>query len=84
MVSNQIIHDILKKEGDFVHLSVEGDGYHYHITAASELFQNMSRLVRQQWFYTKLNDFIVSGSLHAITIKAYTPEEWAKINNGKN
>ncbi len=80
MISNDIIKATLAKAGQFDHLTVEGDGYHYHITVVADFFDNMSKIKRQQWIYEILNDFILSGALHAITIKAYTPSEWSKIH----
>jgi acid stress-induced BolA-like protein IbaG/YrbA len=80
MISNQIIHDTLSRAGAFKHLVVEGDGYHYHITLVSDLFSGMLKVKRQQWVYDKLNDYILSGALHAISIKAFTPAEWSQVN----
>jgi len=80
MISNDLIQSALAKAEAFTHLLVEGDGYHYHITAVAYFFEGMTKIKRQQKIYTILNDYIVSGSLHAITIKAYTPAEWSNIN----
>jgi acid stress-induced BolA-like protein IbaG/YrbA len=30
--------------------------------------------------YATVNDYIQSGDIHALSIKAYTPEEWAAEN----
>jgi len=36
-------------------------------------------LKEHQLVYATVNAEIASGELHALTIKAYTPEEWAQL-----
>lgn len=61
---------------EYVH--VEGDEHHYHVTIVSDVFENKSRVARQQWVYAVLNHAIVSGDLHAIHMKTWTTSEWEK------
>lgn len=57
---------------------VEGDGGHYQVNAIGEVFESLNVVKRQQLIYACLNEHIASGEIHALTIKAYTPEEWSK------
>lgn len=57
-------------------VSVEGAGSNYSITVISEIFADMRAVKRQQTVYGALNDAIASGSIHAVNIQAFTPEEW--------
>ena len=62
------------------HIEVGGDGYHYDVIVVSELFAGLRPVKRQQLVYAALNDRIVDGSLHAVNMKTYTPDQWATIN----
>lgn len=58
---------------------VEGDGYHFEARVISAEFAGKSLVQKQQLVYGAVNDYIARGELHALTIKTYTPEEWAKL-----
>jgi acid stress-induced BolA-like protein IbaG/YrbA len=55
---------------------VTGDGYKFEAIVVSEAFEGLSMLKKQQMVYATVSEQIASGALHALTIKAYTPEEW--------
>lgn len=75
MIENNQVKECLLKALSNSEISVEGDGYHYHITIISDEFAGLNKVKRQQKIYQALNQFIVSGELHALTIKAYTSSE---------
>ncbi len=57
---------------------VTGDGGKYEATVISPAFEGLSMLKEHQLVYATVNAQIASGELHALTIKAYTPDEWEK------
>lgn len=59
-------------------VTVTGDGSHYEATVIGEVFADKSPVAKQQLVYGTLNEHITSGTIHALTIKTYTPEEWEK------
>jgi len=59
-------------------LHVKGENGHYQVIAVSEIFDGMSRVKQQQSIYAPLNDVIASGAVHAVSIKAFTPEKWKR------
>jgi acid stress-induced BolA-like protein IbaG/YrbA len=59
---------------------VTGDGGKYEATVISTAFEGLSMLKEHQLVYKTVNVQIASGELHALTIKAYTPEEWEQNN----
>ena len=61
-------------------VSVTGDGSHFEAIVVGGVFAGMSALKKQQLVYASVNDLITSGDLHALTIKAHTPEEWEKAS----
>lgn len=56
---------------------IEGDdGQHFTATVISAAFADKTRIQKQQLVYAILNNQIKDGTIHAISIKTYTPEEW--------
>jgi len=51
------------------------DGQHFEARVISPCFEGKSLLARQRQVYKALGDHILNGTIHAISIKAYTPEE---------
>ena len=54
-------------------IEVNTDANRAHIVVISNAFEGLTAVKRQQLVYGFLNDFIRSGALHAVTIKAQTP-----------
>lgn len=57
---------------------VEGDGYHYFLNIVSDEFIGKSVVQRQKWVYKQLDQHIKDGSLHALSMKTWTIDEWEK------
>lgn len=76
MLSNEQIEQRFKAIEGIEFVKVEGDGYHYQLTIVGDLFADKSKVARQQWVYAQLKEYITSGSLHALTMKTLTKEEW--------
>lgn len=57
---------------------VKSDGSHFQITAIGACFDGLSRVKQQQLIYKPLSANIADGSMHAVSIKTYTPEAWEK------
>ena len=51
------------------------DGNRLAVRVIAGCFVGLNRVKRQQKVYGFLNDFIADGTLHAVSIKALTPEE---------
>lgn len=58
---------------------VEGDGAHFDAVVICAAFNGKSRIQKQQLVYDTVREHLLDGSLHALSIKAYTPEEWNAI-----
>lgn len=61
-------------------VKVSGDGSHFEAVVISEVFEGKSPVAQQKLVYATLGDHITSGAIHALTIKAYTPEKWAQAS----
>jgi acid stress-induced BolA-like protein IbaG/YrbA len=72
------IKKLIENEINASELRVDGDGSHYQVVIVSEQFEGLRSVKKQQMVYAAVNEHIASGEIHALTIKAYTPEEWEK------
>jgi len=59
-------------------VKVTGDGSHFEAVIIGEVFEGLSLVKKQQKVYATLGDKITSGEVHALTIKTFTAEEYAK------
>ena len=57
---------------------VKLEGNSCQLMVVSAAFEGLRILKKQQLIYACLNDKIASGELHAVTMHAYSPEEWDK------
>lgn len=78
MITNEKLEQILQNNQEIHHARVEGDGYHYQVTIVSDSFIGKSAVMRQQWVYKLLKEYITGGALHAITMKTWTQAEWGE------
>lgn len=59
---------------------VKGDGKHFTALVISTAFTGKSRIQKQQLVYNAVAEQIANGTLHALSIKTFTPEEWQAQN----
>ena len=59
------------------HLSVEGDGRHWYATIVSPEFEGKRAIARHQRVYATLGRKLQTDEGHALSMKTYTPTEWA-------
>ncbi len=57
---------------------VKGEGNHFQVIAVAEMFNDMSRVKKQQTIYAPLMEEIAANTIHALSIKAFTPQQWQK------
>ena len=57
---------------------VSVDGSKYTAIVVSDAFEGKTMIAEQKMVYALLNEYIQSGAIHALTIKAYTKGEWAE------
>ncbi|MFC3913722.1 BolA family iron metabolism protein IbaG [Pseudaeromonas sharmana] len=72
------IESILRAALSLDEIHASGDGGHYQVIVVSDLFAGMSRVKKQQAVYGPLAEHIASNAIHALSIKAFTPDEWKR------
>ncbi len=61
------------------HIELEGDGRHWYATIVSAEFEGKRPIARHQRVYATLGSRIHTDEVHALSMKTYTPAEWANL-----
>ena len=56
------------------------DDKHFNIIIISDLFKDKTLIERQRIIYDSIVQYIISGEVHAVSLKTSTNEEWIKEN----
>jgi acid stress-induced BolA-like protein IbaG/YrbA len=75
MVTPESIQQDIEKGMNTSYLQVVGDGQHFEAVIVSEEFSGLSRIQRQQRVNKTLGERM-TGEIHALSMKTYTPQEW--------
>lgn len=57
---------------------LEGDGRHWYATIVSVAFEGKRPIQRHQQVYATLGNRMQTDEVHALSMKTFTPAEWAK------
>lgn len=60
---------------------VEGDGTHFTAAVICPLFAGKTRIQKQQMVYDTVKTQLLDGTLHALSLTTFTPEEWQQLTN---
>jgi len=63
------------------HLELSGDGRHWYATIVSGEFEGKRAIQRHQRVYATLGQKMHTDEVHALSMKTYTPAEWAAQQN---
>ncbi|MCC4236037.1 BolA family iron metabolism protein IbaG [Vibrio anguillarum] len=72
------VQQLLEQALNLEEIHVKGEGSHYEVIAVDACFSGMSRVKKQQLIYAPLMEYIQRNDIHALSIKAFTPTEWAR------
>ena len=59
------------------HLELTGDGRHWYATIVSSAFEGQRLIQRHQQVYATLGGRMQTDEVHALSMKTFTPAEWA-------
>jgi len=59
------------------HIELEGDGRHWYATIVSTEFEGRRAIQRHQRVYAALGAKMLTDEVHALSMKTFTPAEWA-------
>jgi acid stress-induced BolA-like protein IbaG/YrbA len=63
------------------HIELTGDGRHWYATIVSPEFEGKRPIQRHQRVYATLGQKMQTDEVHALSMKTYTPAEWAAQPN---
>ena len=61
------------------HIEVDGDGRHWSAVIVSAEFAGLRRIQRHQKVYATLGARMHTDEVHALSMKTFTPAEWAAL-----
>lgn len=61
------------------YVEVTGDGRHFSAIVVSDSFTGKNAIAQHRMVYAALGDRFDTESLHALSLKTYTPEKWQAL-----
>ncbi len=77
-MNTELIKEKLEQALNLDECIVRGENGTFQVIAVGEMFTDLNRVKKQQVIYGPLTEEIASNAIHALTIKALTPDEWQK------
>ncbi len=78
MTADQI-RDLIAASLVCEHITLKGDGRHWFATIVSPEFEGKRAIQRHQRVYDTLGTKMQNDEVHALSMKTYTPAEWAAL-----
>lgn len=86
VISHKEVDLLIRGQIEGAKVFIEGEGCDLMVTVISDQFAGQTLVKKQQMVLASLNEPLANGRLHAISVKAFTVEEWeakqANANNG--
>ena len=70
------VKSLILRELPDAEIHVQGEGCNFSVEVISKSFSDVGKLNRQKKVLSSIKEQIVSGEIHAMSVKAFTPEEW--------
>ncbi len=64
-------------------VSVTGDGSHFEAEVISDAFDGKGMLQQHRLVYATLGDNIENASIHALSLRTFTPQQWDEAQKRK-
>ncbi|MBU2870270.1 BolA/IbaG family iron-sulfur metabolism protein [Colwellia sp. E2M01] len=74
----QLVSKLVSEALALDEIHVKFDGSQCRINAVSDMFDDLSRVKRQQVVLKPLADVIKDGTIHAITVKTFNKTQWQR------
>ena len=68
--------DQIEKAINGAKADVTGDGSKFEALVVSDTFEGLTPIKRHKLVYAVLDEYIKSGAIHALSIKAFTADEY--------
>jgi len=77
-MTNEELQTLISTNLPCAHIELSGDGRHWYATIVSSEFEGKRLIQRHQRVYATLGGSMQTDEVHALSMKTYTPAEWAK------
>ena len=74
------IRDLIAANLSCEYITLDGDGRHWYATIVSNEFEGKRAIQRHQRVYATLGTKMQTNEVHALSMKTYTPAEWAALS----
>ena len=78
-MTNEELQTIISAGLPCEHIDLSGDGRHWYATVVSSAFEGQRLIQRHQRVYATLGGRLQTDEVHALSMKTYTPAEWAYL-----
>ena len=75
------LHSLIAAGLPCEHVEVDGDGRHWQAVVVSAEFAGLRPIQRHQRVYATLGARMQTDEVHALSIRTFTPAEWASQAN---
>lgn len=75
------VKQILESQLENCTVTTAGEGCDFQVTVVGEMFEGLRPVKCQQLVYACLSEYIANGTIHALTIKTFTPAQWDAQQN---
>lgn len=82
MIDPQQVQTTLQSKLANAEVKVVGDGQHFEAIVISPDFAGKTRVKQHQMVYQALQAELASETIHALSLKTYTPETWQTATQG--
>ncbi|MCC0178273.1 BolA/IbaG family iron-sulfur metabolism protein [Waterburya agarophytonicola K14] len=76
MISPEQVQTIIQERLANAEVKVVGDGQHFEAIIVSPDFAGKNKVKQHQMVYGVLQDELASETIHALSLKTFTPEAW--------
>jgi acid stress-induced BolA-like protein IbaG/YrbA len=76
MISPEQVQTMIQERLSNAEVKVVGDGQHFEAIIISPDFAGKTRVKQHQIVYGALQSELASETIHALSLKTYTPEAW--------
>ena len=76
MISPEQVQTIIQERLSNAEVKVVGDGQHFEAVIVSADFLGKTRVKQHQMVYGVLQEELATETIHALSLKTFTPEAW--------
>ena len=80
MISPEQVQTIIQERLSNAEVKVVGDGQHFEAIIVSPDFAGKNKVKQHQMVYGVLQEELASETIHALSLKTFTPEAWLVAN----